>query len=202
MAKKTKSAFVFTIGCGIILALVIIFVGLAVSFAPNIRQWFSQQLAIETQRRALVDNWQAPADDVSPGAFFPKKVANYQLSFHDTKADIPSLRFDIPGWHASYDSDDSQVDVFAYQVTNLEREALFGRIEKINDDEDAPAHMLVMTSFRCYLKTSTHQQHLWWMKDWLLVFQTTDTQDREPFVRAFLSTTSKQNQRQAAKEKP
>lgn len=202
LAKKPSTAFVFTVGCAITLALAIIVVGLAVSFVPNIRQWFFQQLAIEAQRQALVDNWQAPADDVSPGAFFPKKVANYQLSLHDTKADIPSIRFDIPGWHACYDSADSQIEVFAYKVTDLEREALFGRIEKLDDEEDAPSQMLVMTSFRCYLKTSTHQQHLWWMKDWLFVFQTTDSQDREPFVRAFLSTTSKQNQSQAAEENP
>jgi hypothetical protein len=200
MKKPTK--VVITVGCGVVSAIVLVVVVSVVFLAPDISQWFQQLLREEGQRRSLADNWQAPADDASPETFFPPKVSDYTLSTHDTKADIPEIHFDIPGWHARYDSGQSQLDVFAYQVTDLEREALFGRIEKIADDDDDDdfdhdqdnrSVYLFLTGYRCCYKTSSDQFHLWWMKGWLLVFRTNDTKDCEDFVLEFLTTTSTQN---------
>lgn len=192
--KKPTRVFV-AVAVGVVIAMAVIVVVSVVLLAPNISQWFRQQLHEEEQRRSLANDWQAPADDASPETFFPIKVSDYRLSKRDTKADIPEIRFDIPGWHARYVFGESQRDVFVYQVTDLGREALFGRIEKITDDDDDDNRSIYLfqTDYRCCYKTSSDQFHLWWMKGWLLVFHTKDPKDCEPFVRAFLKTTTSQN---------
>ncbi len=199
--KKSTRVFI-TVGCGVAIAIAVAVVASVVFLAPNISQWFQRQLQEEEQRQSLANDWQAPADDASPDTFFPPKVSDYTLSSHDTKANIPEIHFDVPGWHARYGSGKSQLDVFAYQVTDLEREALFGRIEKLADDDDDEdfdngqnnsSVYLFLTDYRCCYKISSDQFHLWWMKGWLLVFRTNDTKDCEGFVLEFLKTTSAQN---------
>ena len=196
MQKKTIT--VLAIGCTGFTVILVIGVIAIVYLVPNAFEWAGNQIELENQRRALAKSWQAPEDDASPETFFPAKVSGYGLVKHDTEAAIPALRFDIPGWHARYRSSESRIDVFVYQVTDLEREALFGRIEDTFDDQDSGSKGLIRSGYRCYFSsTAHHQNHLWWMKGWLLVFRTEDSKDREDFVRTFLKTTSQQQQQQA-----
>jgi hypothetical protein len=191
MQKKTVT--VLAIGCTGFTVILVIGVIAIINLVPNVFEWAGNQIELEQQRKALARKWQAPKDDASPETFFPAKVSGYGLIKHDTEAAIPALRFDIPGWHARYRTADSRIDVFVYQVTDLEREALFGRIEDCFDDEDSGSWGLFRSGYRCYYaSTAHHQNHLWWMKGWLLVFRTEDSEDREDFVRTFLETTSQQ----------
>jgi hypothetical protein len=205
MQKKTVT--VLAIGFGGFTVILVIGVIAIVYLVPSVIEWAGNQIDLEKQRRALAERWQAPEDDASPETFFPATVSGYRLVKHDTEAAIPVLRFDIPGWHARYRSGDSRIDVFVYQVTELEREALFGRIEDTFDDDDDTfdndvldgearrSGILVQAGYRCYCSSTVHDQnHLWWMKGWLLVFRTEDSEDREDFVRTFLETTSQQQQ--------
>jgi len=201
MQKKTVT--VLAIGCSGFAVILVIGVIAIVYLVPNVFEWAGNQIELEKQRQALANKWQAPEDDASPETFFPAKVSGYGLVKHDTEAAIPALRFDIPGWHARYRSGDSRMDVFVYQVTDLEREALFGRIEDISDeeenDEQSGSQFLILTGYRCYYRsTAHHQNHLWWMKGWLLVFRTEDSEGREGFVRTFLETTSQQQEAPAS----
>ena len=190
MQKKTVT--VLAIGCTGFTVILVIGVIAIVYLVPSVIEWAGNQIELEKQRAALARRWQAPEDDASPETFFPAKVSGYGLVKHDTEAAIPALGFDIPGWHARYRSGDSRIDVFVYQVTDLEREAFFGRIKDIHD-EDSESWALFYSPYRCYyLSDAHHQNHLWWMKGWLLVFRTEDSENREDFVRTFLETTSQQ----------
>ena len=210
-AMKRLPLLLFATVCGIILVCAVT----VVSFFPEIGQIFSQHQTLETQRRTLSARWEAPEDNISPEAFFPRTVAYHKLSSHDTNASIPRFQLEIPGWHAHYGAPESQVDVFVYRRTDAQREVLFDQIRKREDEEkdifnddadhhsDERAQVLLYSDAHLYHKTfGGTKHHLWWIKGWLLVFHTTDPEDREPFIWAFLSTTSKQNEPQADEEKP
>lgn len=188
---KNKTVAFVAIGCGGVVVILLIAGILIISLVPDVFEWLGQQIEIEEQRQALADKWQAPADDASPETFFPAKVSAYVLSTQDTDAAIPAFRFDVPGWHARYVSGESQIDVFVYQVSDLEREALFGRIEDTHEDDESSAKLITRMGYRCFYKSTRLQQnHFWWIKGWLLVFRTEDSEDREAFVRVFLKATT------------
>ena len=188
---KNKTVAFVAIGCGGVVVILLIAGILIVSLGFDAAEWVGHQIEIEAERQALADNWQPPADDASPETFFPPKVSGYALSTHDMDAAIPAFRFDVPGWHARYGSGESRIDVFVYQVSDLEREALFGRIEETHENDESSAKRITRMGYRCFYKsTRLHQNHFWWIKGWLLVFRTEDSEDREAFVREFLKTTT------------
>ena len=186
-----KIVILFGVGCGGIIVIVVIVGIAAVSLAPKMFEWGKQQVALEQERQQLADSWQPPAEDASLEDFFPAKVANYNLDSRDENAAIPEFQFDLDGRHAVYQSDDSRIDVFVYHATELEKEALFRRVDDVYEEQEGGFKLKTEMGYRLYYSSSQHHQnHFWWMKGWLLVFRTDDSEDREPFVKKFLQTTS------------
>jgi hypothetical protein len=176
------------IGCGGLLLLLVVAGIFVASSIPKMIEWGSEQIALEQERQQLANNWQPPKDNAPSEAFFPPQVDDYELVSHDQDAAIADLRFDLSGSHAIYESNGSRIDVYAYQVNELEKEALFKRVHDLhNKDYGTGVKRITTLDYRCYFSSPRHHQnHLWWMKDWLLVFRTRDAEDREPFVKSFL----------------
>ena len=161
--------------------------GIAVyRFGPKMFGWVEHVIAEETERQKLASDWQPPARDAGPDKLFPARIGEFELASHDDKAAIPEFKFDLPGRHAAYRSPQGQVDVFIYQVSELEREALLRRVDDAYESSKA-GRRITKTPYRAYYSSPEfHQNHFWWMKGWLFAFRSRDEQDREPFVMAYL----------------
>ena len=74
--------------------------------------------------------WKSPPADVSVKDLFPKELMGFDLVEVNTRADIKDLNIHVPGQHAIYRAQDVDADVFAYHITELEKEAIFHRVEE------------------------------------------------------------------------
>ncbi|WP_298868358.1 hypothetical protein [uncultured Gimesia sp.] len=177
------------IGCGVLAVIGVIGVAVAIVNVPKIIKWAEEKMAEEEERQQFAETWNPPAKDVAPEKLFPAKVGNALRKSQDEAADIPDLRFDIKGQHATYDDGLYDVDVYVYQVTELEKEALFGRVQDIYDEGEGKSGMRQMTNmgYRMFYDSSEDDpSYLWFMKGWLFVFRTSSEDDLEPFIMAYL----------------
>lgn len=179
-------------GCGIgCLGFLLIGGIVAYLFVPKILEWGKNQIEAESQRKNVADAWNPPKEAALDN-FFPQSVSGYELKSKDEQASIPDLNFDLKGWHAIYQSDGSKIDVYVYQATELEKEVMFGRVDEVFENQKGGFKSKTSLGYRMYYSsTAHHQNHLWWTKDWLFVFRTTDSTDRDPFAIEFLETSSR-----------
>lgn len=178
-------------GCGIGCLGIVVIGGIAAYLLiPKMLEWGERQLEEELQRKSVASAWNPPLDATLDN-FFPQSVDGYDLSVKDDQAAIPELTLDSEGWHAAYQAVDSKIDVFVYQATQSEKEAIFGRIDDVYETQNGGFKTKAMLGYRMYYSSSAHHQnHFWWTKDWLFIFRTTDSTDREPFVIDFLNASS------------
>ncbi len=188
---QKRSAVLLGVAFSVVIILLAIFATVAVKLTPTLLEWGKKQIEIEKQRQELADRWQPPGQEASLDDFFPDRVNDYALDTRDDEAAIPEFYFDLHGLHAIYQSNGSRIDVYVYRTTELEKEALFGRVNRVYENQDGGIKMKTEMGYRMYYSSSQHHQnHFWWMKGWLLVFRTDDDEDREPFVKRFLQVTS------------
>ena len=180
------------LGCGFGCIGVFVIGGIAATIlVPKILEWGKDQLEAESQRKSVVTVWNPP-EDATLESFFPQAVGGYELTSKDDRAAIQDLNFDLEGWHAIYQSDGSQIDVFVYKTTEFEKEEMFGRVDEVFEKHNGGFKSKTSLGYRMYYSsTAHHQNHLWWAKDWLFVFRTTDSTDRDPFAIEFLKTSSR-----------
>lgn len=189
------------IPCAIVLVVLTLMVGAAIHYGPKLFHWARAKLkeekareqALSRMRRELASAWQAPPKDVTPEKFFPARVGDYRRISRDKNAAIPDLRIHVEGLRAIYRSGESEIQVHAYRVTRLETEALFARIKELYEAENQIGFKRYTSKLqekgyaRCYVSSpDLGKNHLWFIKDWLLVFRTEDSEDREPFVWDFV----------------
>jgi len=180
------------IGCGLFL-LLLITIGIALMlFAPKAIQWAGEQMALEEARQQMISNWQPPSE--SAEQFFPASINNFELESHDQNASIPALRFDIHGQHAVYHSSKDPIDVYAFEVNELEKEALFERVHDAYEDDQGSLKSMTSLSYRMYYSSSENGiYHIWWAKGWLLVFKTPEDTDQAAFIKAYFRVTTEKS---------
>jgi hypothetical protein len=179
------------IGCSIAAGAGVLVVVAVVALAPTAIQWAKAKIAEEQERQQLADQWQPPAANAGPETLFPAQAGGARLTSQDEQAAIPDLDFDLNGRHAVYRVGANDVEVFVYRVSELEKEALFQRVEDAYDKgEGKGSRKLTKMGYRCYYASPEHRHHLWFMKGWLFVFRTRATEDQEPFVKAYLKAVS------------
>ena len=178
-------------GCGIGCLGIVLIGGIATYLlVPKMLEWGEKQLEEELHRKSVASDWNPPKEATLEN-FFPQTVGDYDLRVKDDQAAIPELTLDSKGWHASYQSGGSKIDVFVYQATQSEKEAMFGRIDDVYEQQNGGFKTKTMLGYRMYYWSSAHHQnHFWWTKDWLFIFRTTDSPDRDPFVFDFLNASS------------
>ena len=77
--------------------------------------------------------------DAGPDRLFPEAVAGVRLDHHDTEVDLRDVGIDIAGKHAVYGQGATAVEVFAFRVTTLEKEALYQRAIEGSKAGQSPA---------------------------------------------------------------
>ena len=142
--------------------------------------------------------WKPQPADAGPDRLFPAAVAGARLDHHDTEVDLHDLGIDIAGQHAVYGQGATAVEVFAFRVTALEKEALYKRaIEGRKAGEQPPpgqvniggqnyrvVHGTAQDRLLWYQMSPPDQKGvLWWNKGWLFVARSTTGEDPEPFLR-------------------
>ena len=188
---QKKSAVWLGVAFSVFIILAVVIGTAAVKLTPTVIEWGKRQIENEQKRQELAETWQPPGEGASLDNFFPLRVANYELDSKDNKAGIPEFDFDLSGMHARYKSNGGRIDVYVYRTTELEKEALFGRVNRAYEKQEGGVKIKTEMGYRMYYWSSQHRQnHFWWMKGWLLVFRSDDNEDREPFVKRFLQLTS------------
>lgn len=130
--------------------------------------------------------------DAGLNDLFPSQVENFRLVSKDKKAVLTDFEFTAPGDHAIYKSPEATVEVFVYQVPQLEKAALCRRLEAVYDRDEGGSKHLIQLSYRCYYASGSpnNQYHAWWIKGWLIVVSSSDQEDQEPFVLSYLKALS------------
>jgi predicted Ser/Thr protein kinase len=131
LREKRRGGHVWLIGGGAALLLLALletgFTGLTGS-AITMRGWLDRDGDGARQWIELRRSWRPPPAGATPGQLFPPAVGEHRLREHDRQADCPELNLHHPGWRALY-AGPGEVEVFAYRVSDLEREAILRRVE-------------------------------------------------------------------------
>lgn len=194
------------IGCGVALVAFALLCGGAVHLAwttlrfagEGISRVVREQVEAEQARQDLAAQWRPPSPEgeveAAVDTLFPPQVAEYMRTAHDDHAALPEFEIDRDGRHAVYEAGENQIEVYLVPMTSQEADDLFARIKELYEADDDPSGFrgwsTIRTSetfARSYIHTKRLQQnYLWFVKGWLLVFRTPQSDDIEPFVHAFL----------------
>lgn len=138
--------------------------------------------------------WRAPALGASALRLLPSSVNQWKLVSHDDAAKIAELAIDRDGLHASYESGEGVVEVFAYEVPATEQDVLFQTAENAIGStgyKTLSSHRGGDTlSSRMVFSISPPNKRgwMWWSRGWLFVFITRDSSvDLGSFKSDFLS---------------
>ena len=198
----------FVLGCaGVILFMIgAIAIGVFV-VAPRLMQkgksWLHAQVESTAHRSAIESAWQPPSPRPD-AAWFPAVVDSWTLRTSEDIANVPDIQLERPGRHAKYRGEKQDVDVTVVPVAAEERGAVFERAQTALSEKDryvvaqttgnpsfkiesGRTHVMTRTESRFYIKLNGDQHtRLWWMKDWLFIFQTTGPDDPDAFAEKYL----------------
>lgn len=181
------------IGCGLVIVLIIGVIGAAFIFLPDLikkgMDFANEAIAAEQERQGLAVNWIAPAADADPAKIFPAQLDAYQRTTAEKSSGIPQLSITLPGAHAVYESGPGRIDAYVFPVTQSQRTDLLQQIEKLKQGQSSSTWMNIDLGpeyARAYLSSNALEKNqLWFTKTHLVVFRTTDEDDREPILKAF-----------------
>jgi hypothetical protein len=184
------------IGCSVLAALGVVAVVVLIAMFPKLFDWVREEVARELERKSVAAGWQAPASGATPEEIFPAQIDAYRLESAADGASVPELGIDARGAHATYASGAIRIEVYAFSVTKRQVDVLFERVKRANEDSEGGVGTRRWTMVdhgdgytRCYVESPVlHQNHLWFTQDWLVVFRTQDSEDREDFVLSFFRT--------------
>ena len=153
------------------------------------------QFQREQQWWSLSSVWQAPPANASTDQLLPPKVNRFVRKSVDNKTSLPRLNIDLSGQHAVYESDNQTQEVYVWQASELEKEAIFSRIDdaiRDNEDDTGPSNLSMSygspptQKYRWVidLPEGNQQVALWWGGDWLFLSISTD--DSDGFLRTLL----------------
>jgi len=190
----TRPAIKFVaLGCTVILLLAVVWLLLAV---PRVIDRTKREVVKQKQWVALTKSWRPPAEDVGPDELFPVAVAGLELTAHDDQAAVPEFGIEIAGYHATYASEQGTFEVFVYRATELEKEALFGRVRDAIDEADTTHRSIAPINLRLNDRKSSRLTYsfgppdqrgvLFWSAGWLFLARTTNDVDAEAFLKSYL----------------
>ena len=196
------------LGCGGLVLLVIGAMALGVFVvAPRVVQkgkgWLHAQVENAARRSALESAWQPPSQRPE-ASWFPVAVDAWTLQTSEDITSVPDIQLARPGRHAKYRGVPQDVEVTVVPVAAEELAVVFDRAETALSQKDrhviarttgnpsfkiesGQTHVMTRTGSRFYIKLNGDQHtRLWWMKDWLFIFQTTGPEDPDAFAEKYL----------------
>ena len=162
----------------------------------NIVDGVHKFIADQFSWKELSRRWKSPPDDVSTDLLFPEEVMGFELAEVNAQADIVDLNIHLPGQHAVYQAQNVVTDVCVYQITELEKEAIFHRVkERIadakgdSDDQTEPDRTLqsqygAVERWSLSLSPLPGDGEFWWDGHWL--FFVRSKADTDSFMSAYL----------------
>ena len=195
------------IGCVVLIVIVIGAIGLGVYTARHAwergKGWVAAQIADAKHRSEIESAWQPPSQRPD-ASWFPAAVDSWTLQTGGDITNVPDIQLERPGRRAKYRGDKQDVEVTVVPVAAEEREAVFDRAATALEDkgkhvvsggtehtsfhvETSGGKVTTRTPGRFYIKLNGDQHtRLWWMKDWLFIFQTTGAEDPDAFADKFI----------------
>ena len=120
----------------------------------------------------------------------------FELAEVNAQADIAELNIHLPGQHAVYQAKDVVADIYAYQITELEKEAIFHRVKECiskakddSSDQVAPDRELQwqygdVERWSLSLSPFAGDAEFWWDGHWL--FFVRSEADTDNFMLTYL----------------
>ena len=97
----------------------------------------------------------------------------------------------MDGLHGVYSVGTIDVEVFAYQATEADKDAVFGEARRQHDRGGIGVRVWSSNDYLIYYVSPDHgQNHMWYMKGWLFVFRTTASDGQGAFVKQYLRAVS------------
>ena len=156
----------------------------------NIVNGINNFIARQLSWKELALRWKPPPADVSTDDLFPKEIMGFDLVKVNAQADIADLNIHIQGRHAVYQAQDVVADIYAYQITELEKEAIFHRVKesisgaKNDSTNQASADLGLQSQYGAVERWSLSLNPLvgdgefWWDGSWLFLVRSESHTDR------------------------
>lgn len=183
--SKTK------IGCLIALALLALFVVLAVRSAPRLAKrgmaWANAQMADAAKTAAFEAAWMPPS--ATPDAsWFPTAVGDWKSDASEDFTSLPALEIERGGRRATYRHGTRTVEVSVVRANELEHEAIFARAQKALSARNG-TRLTTSAGHQMRVRIgSAEQTRMWWIKGWIFIFQAQSETDPADFAQTFLET--------------
>jgi hypothetical protein len=196
-------------GCGVLtlaftILVVVGTVMLVFKGLPKLINAVSEETKRQNDWAEVARLWKPPPADAGPDRLFADAAAGVRLERRDSEIDLRDLGIDIAGNHAVYGQGATAVDIYAFRVTALEKEALYKRVidgtkggpprpgqTSINAGNYRVVHGTPQERLLWYHMSPPDQKGvLWWNKGWLFVARSTTGADPEPFLRQYLIASS------------
>jgi len=175
----------------------------AMTVGPKVYAWGKQLLARQHERSQWARSWQPPGALLEAGVFFPEQVGEFRRADSEPYWDVVGK----PGIHALYTFDSLNRYVSVYQMTDEERQQLYGRLEeKCEQFKDSFAQeysggtsssrVHIGNRYSCSIRVDNHYRHVvfWWIKGWLFQFSGEDAEELDPFIEEYLGATTRQKE--------
>ena len=138
--------------------------------------------------------------DIDVAVLLPERVADFRRVASDKQTNIAWLGIEADGFHARYERDSADVDLYAWPVSDLEREALMRRVHSGIEDasavskfttglsDDSPGETKPILGSRASFEISppTNQGTFFWTKGWLFLSNSNGGVDSDEFLRKYL----------------
>jgi hypothetical protein len=142
-----------------------------------------EEMARDREWGAFATTWNPPPADANLARLFPATIKGFKLNSSDDQAAIPSLNIALAGSHGVYQSNGQTIEVFAWRVNNLEREAIYKRvIDNVRHGSGVNSHFQINARLR-YSSTRLGEQGAFWGDgQWLFLARSPTNDDPEAFL--------------------
>ncbi|MFO1092009.1 MAG: hypothetical protein U0992_01665 [Planctomycetaceae bacterium] len=143
---------------------------------------------------AFAQAWTPPSADANGDSLFPNTIGPWSLAGENETAAIPELAIARNGWHGTYESSGTKIDVYVYQVPAGEQNQVFQEAGQAIDragyssrnKSDVTLDPVRVQTFS--FQPPERHGRMWWAKDWLVVTITENPGvDLKDFERTYLT---------------
>ncbi len=201
----------FLIGCGVILLIIALIVGGLILASPMLfrmgKEWVTAKVEESNRLSELGKNWQPPSAKLAPD-WFPLKIGEWSRGKTSVLTSVPALDLTRNALSATYENGrDRSVTMTIVAVDQSEKEAVIDHAKEtlpkgrpktkkhLNDkvtftSTTGSSHWITQVDNRTHVIVDKNQHtRFWWVNGWLLIFQSTGSEDPHDFAEAFLTAT-------------